>query len=219
MTYSLPKPATYGFLFTAMVYLVLLPFIDYPLTTLFKPVPIVCLMAGILQSNMLQWARVLLILALGFSIAGDIVLTLPIKLVLELGIGAFLLAHCCYIALYLNAFTYRISHILYYIPVLIVVGFIVTYIIPHLGPILIPVLVYFCILMLMVFSAFQVNREGISIASGALFFLISDLTLALNLFVYPQIDPRVFVMFTYFAAQFLMTWGIMSIYKSAKTGE
>ncbi|HAT8128515.1 TPA: lysoplasmalogenase, partial [Legionella pneumophila] len=81
------------------------------------------------------------------------------------------------------------------------------------GDLLIPVMIYFCVLMLMVFSAFQVKKETLTIGSGALFFLISDLTLALNLFVYTQADIRIFIMFTYYVAQFLLTFGLVRLYE------
>jgi uncharacterized membrane protein YhhN len=213
MTYSLSRTVTAVFLFTAVFYLVLVSFIQYPVNTFLKPIPIACLIIGVLQINMVRWAKIVLVLALMFSLSGDIVLTLPVALTLELGIGCFLLAHCCYIALFFSSFEYRASHLLYSLPVLIFMVCIAYMMIPYLGAFLVPVMIYLCILMLMVFSAFQVKREWITIISGALFFLISDLTLALNLFIYPSMDVRVLIMFTYYIAQFLLTWGLVSSYK------
>ncbi|MCL5272722.1 MAG: hypothetical protein M1486_05395 [Gammaproteobacteria bacterium] len=51
MTYSLPKPASYAFLFTAVLYLVLVSFIDFPFNTVLKPIPIAFLIMGVLQSS------------------------------------------------------------------------------------------------------------------------------------------------------------------------
>lgn len=213
MTYSLRKPAASAFLFTAILYLLSVSFIQYPVNTLLKPIPIVCLIIGILQTDMVRWAKTVLVLALGFSMLGDIVLTLPVALTLELGIGCFLLAHCCYITLFLKSFEYRASHLLYSVPVLLFMSYVALMMIPYLGNFFLPVLIYLCILMLMVFSAFQVKKEWVTLVSGALFFLISDLTLALNLFIYPQMDVRIFIMFTYYIAQFLLTWGLVSSYR------
>lgn len=213
MTYSLPKPASYAFLFTAVLYLVLVSFIGFPLNTVLKPIPIAFLMMGVLQSPIIPGARLMIVAALGFSLLGDIVLTLPISLQLEAGIGCFLLAHCLYIVLFCKSFKFNALHSLYFLPVLLLMGFIAFFMIPYLGSLLIPVMVYFCVLMLMAFFAFQVKEEGIAIVSGALFFLMSDLTLALNLFIYPQADVRIFVMFTYYVAQFLLTWGLVSMYR------
>ncbi|HAU1184252.1 TPA: lysoplasmalogenase [Legionella pneumophila] len=213
MTYSFSKPVSWVFLFTAVIYLVSLSFIQYPATTVLKPIPIVCLIVGVFRTFLPSLAKIFLILALVFSLAGDVVLTLPVSLQLELGIGCFLLAHCFYIALFFKSFQFNKLHFFYYIPILLLMGFIAFTIIPYLGDLLIPVMIYFCVLMLMVFSAFQVKKETLTIGSGALFFLISDVTLALNLFVYTQADVRIFVMFTYYVAQFLLTFGLARLYE------
>lgn len=213
MTYSFSKPVSWIFLFTAVIYLVSVSFIQYPVTTVLKPIPIACLIFGVFRTSLLLSAKVFLILALVFSFAGDVVLTLPISLQLELGIGCFLLAHCFYITLFLKSFQFNKLYFFYYLPILLLMGFVAFSMIPYLGDLLIPVMTYFCILMLMVFCAFQVKKETLTISSGALFFLISDLTLALNLFIYTQADVRIFVMFTYYVAQFLLTFGLVRIYK------
>ena len=85
-------------------------------------------------------------------------------LVLELGIGCFLLAHGFYITLFLKAFKYRFSHLVYYLPILLMI-YCAKFLMPSLGPFLIPVSVYFCILMLMVLSAFQVKQQGLIVSA------------------------------------------------------
>ncbi|RUR19294.1 lysoplasmalogenase [Legionella sp. km535] len=213
MAYVLPKPASNVFLGSAVLYLILVSFIGFPLNTLLKPIPIACLIVAVLQRDMVSWTKMVLIAALGFSMAGDIILTVPVAVQLELGIGCFLLAHCCYIALFLKSFKFNAVHLAYFVPVLLIMGIIACLMIPYLGALLIPVMIYFCVLMCMAFSAFQVQSDCLIIGSGALFFLMSDLSLALNLFLYPQADTRIFVMFTYYVAQFLLTWGIVSSYR------
>ncbi|HAT8180712.1 TPA: lysoplasmalogenase [Legionella pneumophila] len=216
MTYSFSKPVAWIFLFTATIYIVCVSFIQYPVTTVLKPIPIACLIFGVLRASLISQAKLLLVLALVFSLAGDVVLTLPVSLQLVLGIGCFLLAHCFYITLFLKSFQFNKLHFFYYLPILLLMGFVAFTIIPYLGDLLIPVMIYFCVLMLMVFSAFQVKKESLTIGNGALFFLISDLTLALNLFIYTQADVRVFVMFTYYVAQFLLTFGLVRLYNKEK---
>lgn len=218
MNHTLSKHVLFAFLFFAVLYLLSVSFITYPLTTLLKPIPIICLIIGVLRTDLLHRAKTLIIIALGFSLLGDIVLTMPISLVLELGIGCFLLAHCFYIALFFKVFKYRSSHLFYYVPVFLLMIFFATLLIPSLGSFLIPVMIYFCILMLMVFSAFQVKHQGLIIATGALSFMISDLTLAFNLFAYPQVDTGIFILFSYYTAQLLLTWGLVNIYKQVDDG-
>ena len=216
MPYNVPKHAVFAFLFTAVIYLACVSFISYPLTTLLKPIPIACLIIGVLRTELLIGVKALIASALGFSLLGDIVLTLPAPLALELGIGSFLLAHCFYIALFFKAFKFRTSHLFYYVPILALMIFLALVLIPYLGALFIPVMVYFCILMLMVFSAFQVSHQGLIIGAGALSFMVSDLTLAFNLFAYPQVDVRVFIIFSYYIAQLLLTWGLVTLYKPSK---
>ena len=214
MNNTLAKNTQVSFLFTAGIYLILLSFIGYPLTTVLKPIPIICLIIGVLRADLLPKRKALLVIALGLSALGDIVLTLPIPLDLELGIGCFLFAHCFYIALFLKAFKYRVAHLFYYLPVLIVMTFFAVILIPFLGSLFIPVMIYSCILMLMVFSAFQVARQGFIIGAGAISFMLSDLILAFNVFVYPQIDAGIFIMFSYYSAQLLLTCGLIGLYKT-----
>jgi hypothetical protein len=52
MTHTIPKQAVFGFLFTAVIYLVFLSFITFPLTTLLKPISIICLIIGVLRTDM-----------------------------------------------------------------------------------------------------------------------------------------------------------------------
>lgn len=213
MTYNVPKSALLAFLFTAMFYVAYVSFITYPLTTLLKPLPIACLIIGVLQTDIARIAKILLVSALSCSLLGDIVLTLPVSLVLEFGIGFFLLAHCFYITLFLKAFQYRTSHLVYFVPVFSLMVFSAVILIPYLGSLMIPVIIYFCILMLMIFSAFQVSHEGLIIGAGAICFMISDLSLAFNLFAYQKVDGRIFIIFTYYTAQLLLTWGLVALYK------
>ncbi|TIE17501.1 lysoplasmalogenase, partial [Legionella pneumophila] len=71
MTNSFSKPVSWIFLFTAVIYLVSVSFIQYPVTTVLKPIPIACLIFGVFRNSLLLSAKVFLILALVFSFAGD----------------------------------------------------------------------------------------------------------------------------------------------------
>lgn len=213
MTYSFSKPIIYAFVATAIFYLASVSFIQYPITTVLKPIPIICLLLGVLQSVLIPWTKRLQIMALGFSLAGDIILTLPISLALELGIGFFLLAQCCYITLFVKSFYFRMSRCMYYLPVLLCSGVLAFILIPHMGAMLIPVLIYFSVLLIMVFTAFQVHQSGMFFIFGALNFLISDSILAVNLFLNPHWNVKIIVMLTYYTAQLLLTWGLVILYK------
>lgn len=209
MTYSLSKTACYVFLFTAAVYLGLINSINFPVTTVLKPIPIICLLLAVLQTEIVLGSKLLLVNALLFSIAGDVVLTLPIHWELELGIGCFLVAHCFYISLCWRLFEFNLKAGGYFIVILSFMLWVAFIMIPYLGALFIPVLVYLGVLLSLVFSALQVKQGAIVIGSGALFFLISDLALAVNLFMYPELNMKVGIMFTYYVAQFLLVWGLV----------
>lgn len=213
MICTLNRYVTFAFLVTALLYLSCLTYLSYPLTTLLKPLPIFCLMIGVWQSNLMPWAGRLLTCALIFSVFGDIVLTLPLEKGLELGIGGFLLAHCCYIVLFLKDYQFRLTHFMCYLPVLFVAGFAAFLLIPHLGALLIPVIIYLGILLLMVFFAFQVKHQGGLIAFGALIFFLSDLMLAFYLFAPPAVDLRIAIMAAYYSAQCLLISGLIIAHK------
>ncbi|KTD82933.1 lysoplasmalogenase [Legionella waltersii] len=210
---SFSKTSAWAFVVTAAIYLLSVSFISYPVTTLLKPLPILCLIVGVGLAHLSLMIKLLLVLALGWSLIGDIVLTLPIALQLEFGIGSFFLAHCLYITLFLKSYQFNQLQFCYYIPVFVFVCCIALMLIPLLGGLLVPVLAYFIVLMTMVFTAFQVNNQNLVIGSGALLFLCSDVTLAINIFLIPGMDARIFIMFTYYAAQFLLTFGLVALYK------
>lgn len=217
MTFTSPKYSLYAFLFFSLIYIVSVSFIDYPITTILKPIPIACLIMAVLQHDLLPQAKKLMIFALGFSLLGDVVLTIPISLSLELGIGCFLLVHCCYISLFLKVFKYRSSQLGYYLLVLMFMSYCASILVPALGSLLVPILIYMVVLLLMIFCAFQVQDQGLIIASGALCFMVSDLALAFSMFVYQQLDTRALVMFSYYMAQLLLIWGLTTIYTRDKS--
>ncbi|KTD45996.1 putative inner membrane protein [Legionella rubrilucens] len=210
MPHELPKRILNLFLLFAFLYLLLLPFIDYPLTTILKPLPIVCLM--ILVKTMPQdfMIKLLLTLALGFSLAGDVVLTHPSQLAFMIGMVCFLLAHCVYINLFLRDFQFNRNRLLIFlIPLsLAVSGY--SYFHTAFGQLAIPILVYLIALLTMVFSAFQVKQQAGTIISGACLFLVSDSLLGLGLFVIPSRWMPLAVMLTYYLAQLFITTGVLN---------
>ncbi|MDI9819635.1 MULTISPECIES: lysoplasmalogenase [unclassified Legionella] len=191
------------------LYLFLLPFIQYPFTTILKPIPILLLIRLTSRSSLLWQSKGLLIAALGFSMLGDVVLTLPGEAALKAGIIAFLLTHCIYIGLYLQDSQFRIMRLIYFIPVLLLISLGYRYLIPYLGNMALPVTIYLCMLTLMVFTAFQVVQYPLPIIIGACLFLLSDFILALNYFIFDKTWADIAVMLSYYLAQFLLVTGLL----------
>lgn len=194
---------------TIALYLFSLPFIQYPLTTLFKPLPILLLILFILQASLKDQNKTLVLTALGFSLLGDTVLTLPIKTALQAGICLFMLTHIAYISLFLRNAQFSKQHSAFFLPILVFVAVGFYYLSPYLGEMKIPVTVYMCLLCLMVFFSFQVKQHSLLISGGATLFLLSDFSFALKEFVVPDNKPiAILIMFLYYGAQFLLTIGI-----------
>ena len=165
----------------------------------------------------------LLILALVFSVNGDLLLELrrigrlgPEQVFL-LGLVAFLIAHIFYIALFAKAKSAaRITKLRQTVIVIALISAIATLFAlwPGLAEMRIPVLAYSLVLTVMVLSA-QYSSFSPKVAVGALLFFASDTMLAINIFGYPFSGARTLVWITYYAAQLLITLGITSSQKSA----
>jgi uncharacterized membrane protein YhhN len=168
------------------------------------------------QSRLAVSFRYLLLSALIFSLIGDFLLMFVSRSEWYFisGLVAFLVAHIFYVALFLRQRhktnkPFMALGILY----LYSVGF--GYLISDsLGTLLIPVVIYEIVILLMV-SAAILRKNAVNsisyhmVASGALFFLLSDSILAVNKFYAPIALSGVWIMITYSLAQYLIVLGIL----------
>ncbi|AFD05547.1 lysoplasmalogenase [Solitalea canadensis] len=139
------------------------------------------------------------------------------------GLVSFLTAHLLYITVFRKiAATSPASdipitkRILMLVPVGFIAAVLIFFIIPHLGPMLIPVSVYAIVISLMTISAIALYNKVFManfnlIYAGAVFFMISDMTLAFNQFVSPKPILGVIVMITYGAAQYSIMRGLSKV--------
>jgi uncharacterized membrane protein YhhN len=145
-----------------------------------------------------------LLAALAFSWVGDVVLMNDGLAFFAVGLGAFLLAHVFYIALFTRGFEGRVSPFAVgYLPWY---GALVALLAPHVGVLLVPVLVYGAVLSVM---AALSTRGGRILAAGGALFVASDSILALERFS-PDFElpmASFLVMLTYLAAQWLIVLG------------
>jgi uncharacterized membrane protein YhhN len=165
----------------------------------------------------------LLILALVFSVNGDLLLelrrigSLGPEQVFLLGLVAFLIAHIFYIALFAKAKSAtritKLRQMAIVIALMVAAATMMT-LWPGLAEMRIPVLAYSVVLTLMVLSA-QYSSFAPKVAIGALLFFVSDTMLAINIFGYPFSGARTFVWISYYIAQLLITIGVTSSPKSA----
>lgn len=146
-----------------------------------------------------------------FSLAGDIFLMLPQDRFMA-GLVAFLLAHLCYIAAFGAQVGWPLLSI-WGLPVVVFAISIYRLLTPHLGKLRLPVLVYMVIISLMAWLAitlFVQRREAWALwaAMGAILFVVSDSTLAINRFRKPFWSAQLIVLGTYYVAQWLIAQSV-----------
>jgi uncharacterized membrane protein YhhN len=159
--------------------------------------------------------------ALLFSWLGDILLLWSDLFIY--GLGAFLMAHVCYI------FGFRLAQqpetsldswhfirtFFYNLPIFLVAGLVFYFIYPNLGGLKIPVIAYILVIVGMVTTA-RARFKKTNSASfwqvfiGALLFLVSDGILALARFYQDFPEAGILIMGTYATAQLLLVMGIRS---------
>ncbi len=155
----------------------------------------------------------ILFLALAASVAGDVLLALPIENSFVKGLGAFLVAQVTFIILYLknrmpfdemSSARVTAGSLLWAIA-----GVAIFFLYPHLGELMIPVFVYTAALVGMataaLFSKFPVKLVGL----GAILFVISDSVLGARQFLTVPEFTGYIVWTTYYLAELLMTLGVM----------
>jgi uncharacterized membrane protein YhhN len=186
------------------------------------PVLLVLFMANAKENNSSE--RTFFPLALLFSLAGDILLMLHQDNLFVFGLGAFLIAHICFITSFWSRIIGRGikggSYLISVLPFVLFVGGFLSVLIPSLQakeltkPLVLPVTVYACVIGIMGFSAFM-RRGGVSaqgfalVFAGAIIFIISDSCIALNHFITPIPQPTLLIMATYGIAQYLFTVGVV----------
>lgn len=173
-----------------------------------KLVPVSILIAWVARSAPAGVYRRWILSGLGLSLLGDLILALPTEAAFVPGLVAFLLAHLCYIRAFVGdtrAGAWGAAGV----SLLVAAGmWSFLYASGRLGPMLIPVTVYTLVIASMLWRALA--RRGLpSLAGsarlgaiGALLFVTSDGTLAVQKFVVPQAWLTLIVLTTYWLAQY-----------------
>lgn len=192
------------FVITATVFVISLPFAPYPGSVVVKIIP----MGILIAYSMRRYGGGLLLTSLLFSTLGDIILEVDSKNLFAAGLGAFLIAHLCYIFIFMKSWRFVSWKLLLAAPVLAWAGYVFALIFAALGPLQVPVILYICALSLMAVSAvFRSVPDFYITAAGAALFVLSDSLIALNKFHTPVPYARELIMTTYYAGQGLIIWG------------
>ncbi|MCH6234102.1 lysoplasmalogenase [Cognataquiflexum rubidum] len=163
--------------------------------------------------------------ALIFCWMGDVLLMFPDMFLY--GLGAFLMAHICYIIGFKMAQTnpFAIGKVdfvrllLINLPIYIAASFVYFLINPGLGSIKVPVVIYLIVIVLMVTTARERYGKTNAVSFwqvfiGGAFFMVSDGVLAINRFYQSFPESGVIVMGTYIIAQFLIVKGILAHFQN-----
>ena len=159
--------------------------------------------------------------ALVFSWLGDVLLLWPGLFIY--GLGAFLMAHLCYILGFRLAqqpdtrldSLHFVRSFLYNLPIFLLAALILYFIYPNLGGLKIPVIAYIMVIIGMVTTARDRFKKTTpasfwQVFIGAMLFLVSDGILALARFYQDFPEAGILIMGTYASAQLLLVMGIRS---------
>lgn len=184
-----------------------------------KPLIMVSLLFYYLFSAAPEYRSNVVMLAIVFSLAGDVLLMNEAYFVP--GLIAFLMAHVLYIFAYRqfsaeesdNALN-GLQRVRLAFPVILAGSGLVVILFPVLGDLRIPVMVYAAVLAFMVITALfrygrTTQKSFVMVFGGATLFMISDSVLAINKFLTPIGWSGVLIMSTYMAAQFLIVRGLL----------
>ncbi len=203
------KVATTLFIVVALLDILGIVLDKHYLRLFFKPLilPSLLLMYTLASSQKNTWYVGALIL----SFLGDVFLLFNGKQYFMLGLGAFLLAHLCFIKVVLQKMgKASLNNLL--LSFIIFFGFLFCLLFVlkgHLGAMQIPVMVYGVIITS--FGALSLTnylqnktKAALVLLIGALVFISSDSMLALNKFYMPKEFLNLMVMVTYIVAQYLI---------------
>lgn len=183
-----------------------------------KPLIVISLIVFFfLQSKTLQKSiRKFMVLALLFSLAGDILLMFDDQnpMFFMFGLIAFLIAHIMYIIVYMKHRNTSRQPFLFIMMLLVYAAGLFYLLKDGLGVMLIPVVVYMIVILTMATTAY-LRKGNVPIQNynlvflGAVLFLVSDSLLSLNMFYKTIPFANILIMLTYGLAQFFIVLGIL----------
>ncbi len=179
----------------------------YPLIYLLKPLTIVLIMVAVYLNAPLNQYTQWILAGLGFSMLGDIFLMLK-KQQFIAGLLSFLVAHILYIVAFFSQLSAapELHYLLAFaLPGLLIYGFLY----PGLKHLKWPVLIYVSAIMLMGYCSFAVylaqpTSQTLAAFIGAVVFMVSDATLAVNKFRFPFKAAQAIILSTYYIAQWFI---------------
>lgn len=205
---------TYAFVYfaLALIYIATMSFHPYWGEPIVKILSIVWLRASV-RISLKRYH--LLMLALTFSLAGDVILALDKPAWFVFGLGAFLIAHIIYCAIFLPLVQKSTRAFIFAGGAFALAFGVTAWLFPSLQTgfpdLLIPVCAYISVIATMAGLAAFVSP---TVFVGALIFMASDSAIAINKFKTPFEWAPYFIMITYYIAQFLIVQGTIARLKN-----
>ncbi|WP_426415073.1 lysoplasmalogenase [Aestuariirhabdus sp. LZHN29] len=200
-----------AFAILALSYLVTLGWQPFPFDFLLKALPIwilAWLVLGARSDARQLWVGIGLL----FSSVGDLLLAwnqfVP-------GLGSFLVAHLFYIAALARRPRLSAPRIVLALAMVVATGTLVAQLLPLLGEMRVPVVVYIGVIVTMALCALLGEGNHPLVAMGALLFLLSDSMIAIDRFMSPLPLASLWIMLTYYSAQYFIARGALSQQKTA----
>lgn len=185
-----------------------------------KPALLISLMAFFYSESqqLSKLIRRFTLLALGFSLLGDVLLLFVEQSAnyFMFGLIAFLIAHIMYILVFSKHRNKTKNPLVFGLPLFIFAMSLFYLLKNGLGTMFIPVIIYMLIILTMVTMAFlrkgMVNSISYNLVLiGGLLFLVSDSILALNKFYQPLPLSNLSIMTTYALAQYFIVKGLLKL--------
>lgn len=173
----------------------------YPGDYMIKIVPIACLLCMVLQTQG-DWRRMGIVIALVFSMAGDIAMERDIFIY---GLSAFLLAHIAYLGVFAMNGQLRQNSMPAALIVLMVSSAVVWFLLPYAGDMAIAIMIYAAVITSVVLAAILRSGNHLCVIAGAILFTASDTMIVVSRFVTDFPASGFIIMITYYAAQYLLT--------------
>lgn len=198
------------FWFVSVLHVLGLVFENEQLRVITKPFIILLLIVLYLAS--INERSKLYILALVFSLLGDVLLMWSGEIFFILGLISFLLAHLTFIKIIISSKIKKTtikSLLKSIIPFGVFLVLLQSVLFPHLDEMKIPVIIYGTVISIFGITASiryleQRNKQTLLLLIGAIVFAISDSVLAINKFYYSAHFLEITVMITYILAQYLI---------------
>lgn len=179
---------------------------DFPLSFLLKILPLLLLSGWVLRAAPIR-QHLSLLAALAFSMLGDVLLALDGQRLFVFGLGAFLLAHLSYLVAMRPFAGHRPLLLL---PYAAFAAGVLSLMWPGLGAMAVPVLGYIGVILTMSYGTWCSSRRNAWLIGGGLLFISSDCLIGLNRFWQPLPGAGLWIMLSYYAAQYALVRGFLT---------